>query len=130
MKRIEYGGAPISSRVDYWQKYWCSRVRALMAPENRDSKINSPRFLLESIISDVKYLNSPNKEVWKVYKEILGLWEKQDIFSLYKSYCAFALKNWDQKPILVSSICSQIIRKIDNGELYYSTIDKLLGCSV
>ncbi|MDE6021207.1 MAG: hypothetical protein K2H01_09485, partial [Ruminococcus sp.] len=60
MKRIEYGGAPISSRVDYWQKYWSSRVRDLMAPENRGSKINSPRFLLESITSDVEYLNSPN----------------------------------------------------------------------
>ena len=125
MKRIEYGGAPISSRVDYWQKYWSSRVRDLMAPENRGSKINSPRFLLESITSDVEYLNSPNKEAWNVYKEIFGTWVNQEIFSSFKSYCTFALKNWDQKPILVSSICSQIIRKMDNGELYYATIDKL-----
>lgn len=125
MKRIEYDGVQISSRVDYWQKYWCSRVRELMAPENRGSKINSPRFLLESIISDIKYLNSPNKEAWNVYKEIFGTWEKQEIFSPFKSYCTFALKNWDQKPLLVSSICSQIIRKMDKGELYYATIDKL-----
>lgn len=125
MNRIEYDGVRISSRVDYWQKYWCSRVRDLMSPENRGSKINSPRFLLESIISDIKYLNSPNKEIWKVYKEILGGWEKNDIFSTYKNYCAFALKNWDQKPLLVSSICSQIIRNMDSGELFSIIIDKL-----
>ena len=125
MSRIEYNGVRISSRVDYWQKYWCSRVRDLMSPENRGCKINSPRFLLENIISDIKYLNSPNKEIWKVYKEILGGWEKNDIFSPYKKYCAFALKNWDQKPILVSSICSQIIRNMDSGEFFSVIIDKL-----
>ena len=125
MKRIEYGGAPISSRVDYWQKYWSSRVRGLMAPDNRECKINSPRFLVESITSDVKNLDSPKKEAWKVYKEIFGTWEKQEIFSSFRSYCTLALRNWDLKPILVSSICSQIIQKMDKGELYDATIDKL-----
>lgn len=125
MSRLEYNFAPISTRVDYWQKYWKARVRDIVNSERLGSKIESPRFLLESIISDVKYLNSPNKEVWKVYKEIFGTWEKQEIFSQYKNHCIFALNNWDQKPILVSSICSQIMRKMDEGELYYTTIDKL-----
>lgn len=125
MNRDEYNFAPISTRVDYWQRYWPARVLDIMDSAKLGSKIESPRFLLESIVSDVKSLNSPNKAVWKVYEQLLSNWEKTDVFSSFKKYCALALNNWFQKPVLVSSICSQILSKMDNGELYYATIRKL-----
>lgn len=125
MNRIEYNLAPISTRVDYWQRYWPARVHVIMDSAKLGSKIESPRFLLESIISDVKSLNSPNKAVWKVYKELLGAWEKTDIFEPFKKYCSLALKNWEQRQVLVSSLCSHIQSKMNNGELYYATIGKL-----
>lgn len=125
MKRIEYNGAPISSRVDYWQKYWRKRVREIRAANLMESRIISPRFLLVSIISDVNALETPNKEAWRMYREIFGFWKQHKIFNLFERYCEYALKYWDEKPLLVSAICSQIISKMDNGDLFYTTINKL-----
>lgn len=127
MTNREFDFCPINSRIDYWQKFWDKRVRELKEAQNYGGRIKSPRFLLEDIISDVKILGKPKEASWSLFKEEFGLWSKTDIFKgLYGDLCNYALKNWE-KPLLVSVICSEIIKKMNSGNLYYDTITRLIS---
>lgn len=127
MTNREFDFCPINSRIDYWQNYWQKRVRELKEAQNYGGRIKSPRFLLEDIIYDVKILGKPKEPLWSLFKEEFGLWSKNDIFKgLYGDLCTYALKNWE-KPLLVSVICSEIIKKMNSGNLYYDTITRLIS---
>jgi hypothetical protein len=124
----EYGFEPVSSISEYWYKYWRHRVRAIENADRFGCSIQSPRFLLESIVFEISHEKAMNPLLSDYFKSELGKWQKQGTFkSLYGKQCALALRRWNDKPILVSTICKSILHRMDNGEYYRAILNNLVS---
>ena len=82
----EYGFEPVSSISEYWYKYWRHRVREIENADRFGCSIQSPRFLLESIVFEISHEKAMNPLLSDYFKSELGKWQKQGTFkSLYLS---------------------------------------------
>lgn len=107
-------GYPIDTPLKFWLKYWEYHLKELCDLDCFDTQLDSPHFLLNEIISEIEYNNFRNSDNRRLFRELLGAACKQDrVFSkLYKTEVGYALKNWDQSPLVVKTVCNDILRSI------------------
>ena len=107
-------GYPIDTPLKFWLKYWEYHLKELCDLDCFDTQLDSPHFLLNEIISEIEYNNFRNSDNRRLFRELLGAACKQDrVFSkLYKIEVGYALKNWDQSPLVVKTVCNDILRSI------------------
>lgn len=124
--RREYNLIPIDTIVNYWHLYWRHRVDEVKNAFQFGSRIESPRFVLESIVTEIEYVDTVNSSVYESFKCELQSWSKRTIFeSLFKKEIVKLLTEW-KCVILVLSLCKSILHKMDNGDYFKAVSNKLI----
>lgn len=124
--RREYNFIPIDTIVDYWHHYWRHRVNEVKNAFQFGSRIESPRFVLESIVTEIESVDTVNSSVYESFKCELQSWAKDSVFkSLYKSEIGRLFKEW-KCVVLVLSLCKSILQKMDNGDYFKAVSNKLI----
>lgn len=126
MLNREYNFTPIHDVIDYWQHYWRHRVKEIKHAENFGSRIQTPRFILESIIYEIENNPKINPMLSKSFQSELCDWNKKPIFkTLFGKDCSLALNHWE-KPMWVATLCKSILNKMDERLYYYAVIRALI----
>lgn len=124
--RREYNFIPIDTIVDYWHHYWRHRVNEVKNAFQFGSRIESPRFVLENIVTEIESVDTVNSSVYESFKCELQSWSKDTIFeSLYKSEIGKLFKEW-KCFVLVLSLCKSILQKMDNGDYFKAVSNTLI----
>lgn len=121
-----------SQLIEYWKLYWKYFTDNLNGKEY-DTNLNSPRFVIDDILSEIKYNDFKNKNNRILFKKQLGYWynnEKifKDIFNLDVQLALSHFDEFNNKYLL--SICNNIKKHMDNGEyfnLIYEQLHELLN---
>lgn len=110
-------GYPIDTPLKFWLKYWHKYIKELCDLDIYDIHIDNPHFLLKEIISEIEYNDFRNSENRSLFKDLLGKARRQDsVFAeLYKVEIGIVLKNWDASPLVVRTICDEILQSMDEG---------------
>lgn len=110
-------GYPIDTPLKFWLKYWHKYIKELCDLDIYDIRIDNPHFLLKEIISEIEYNDFRNSENRSLFKDLLGKARRQDqVFEeLYKVGIGVVLKNWDTSPLIVRTICDEILQSMDEG---------------
>ena len=110
-------GYPIDTPLKFWLKYWHKYIKELCDLDIYDIRIDNPHFLLKEIISEIEYNDFRNSENRSLFKDLLGKARRQDsVFAeLYKVEIGIVLKNWDASPLVVRTICDEILQSMDEG---------------
>lgn len=122
---------PTDTPLKFWLKYWDSYIEDLCRLDSYSTQLDNPHFILNDIITEIKYNSFNNNHNRKLFKELLGKCLKSDeVFSnLYHSQCGLAFKNWDTSPLYVDSICKNILQSMDKCD-YLNAIAKKLKQSI
>lgn len=111
--------------VEYFQIYWVDYVASLLDGDNLDEHLESPRMLLNDIISEIVYNKFKNNENVQYFKNELSKWYKNDtaLKLISGTDIQNALKHHfhetHQKILL--EICKKILADLDK----YNYVDKL-----
>lgn len=119
---------PTDTPLKFWLKYWDSYIKELCDLKRYETKLDSPHFILNDIVAEIKYNNFKNIENRKLFKDILGKILKSDnVFaSLYKSQCVLAFDKWEQSPLYVKSICENIINSMNEYDYLNTLSEKVI----
>lgn len=124
--RREYNLIPIDTIVDYWHHYWRHRVNEVKNAFQFGSRIESPRFVLESIVTEIESVDTVNPSVYESFKCELQSWSKDSVFkSLFNSEIGKLFKEWNCY-VIVLSLCKSILHKMNNGDYYKAVSNKLI----
>ena len=116
VNRREYNLIPIDTIVDYWHHYWRHRVNEVKNAFQFGSRIESPRFVLESIVTEIESVDTVNTSGYESFKCELQSWPKDSIFkSLFNSEIDKLFKKWNCY-FIVLSLCKSILQKMNHGD--------------
>ncbi len=122
-------GLPIKEPIEYWVKYWKHFIGALLDESNYDVVLDSPRFLIDNIISEIEYNDFRNKENREFFKNQLSIWNMQDVvFSkLFNGKVKLLLNRWNSESTrYLLSICKQISADLDKGTYFDALLEHLI----
>jgi len=116
---------PTDSPLKFWLKYWDSYINELCDLNRYDTKLDSSHFILNDIVTEIKYNNFKNADNRKLFKDILGRNRKSDVVfsSLYGNQCSLAFKQWNESPLYVKSMCENILTSMNSFE-YLNALSK------
>ena len=119
---------PTDTPLKFWLKYWDSCIKELCDLDSYRTQLDNPHFLLNDIIAEIEYNTFKNSENRRLFKDMLNKSSKSDkVFAnLYHTQCALALKNWDNSPLYVDSICKNILQSMENYDYLNALSDKLV----
>ena len=122
---------PTDTPLKFWLKYWDSYIKDLCDLDSYSTQLDNPHFILNDIVTEIKYNSFQNSDNRKLFKEMLGRCLKSDeVFSnLYHTQCGLAFKNWDNSPLYVDSICKNILQSMEKYD-YLNAIAKKLKQSI
>jgi hypothetical protein len=122
---------PTDTPVKFWVKYWDSYIKDLCDLKSYSTQLDNSHFILNDIVTEIKYHSFQKSDNRKLFKEMLGRCLKSDeVFSnLYHTQCALALKNWDNSPLYIDSVCKNILQSMDKCD-YLNAISKKLKQSI
>lgn len=118
--------------IEYFQLYWMDYVSTLVKKEYDEVHLDSPRMLLNEIISEIQYNQFKNKENIDYFRNTLSGWNKQD--AVFKSIAGTevtkALSHYfnPQKQKMLMEVCYHIIKKLDENNYVDKLIDGLQHC--
>ena len=107
----------IMKPVEYYQLYWTDYVSTLVSKDYDDVHLDSPRMLLNEIISEIQYNQFKNKENIDYFRHALSEWIKKD--DVLKSIAGLEVTNAlshyfnPQKQKMLIEVCYHIIKKLD-----------------
>jgi len=137
-------GVPVKTPIEYWEKYWSYFIEKLGDKYNYEFSLDSPRFLIDNIISEIEYNNlDKSKDNTQLFRTQLREWDKKEVVfnKLFYSEVASLQQKWDeffqqtgkQKQINrkiycrdILSICKQINNKINKGTYFNSLLEQLI----
>lgn len=122
-------GIPVKTPIEYWDKYWYHFTDLLSRKDNHDASLDSPRFLIENIISEIEYNNFQNKENRELFRGQLGTWDKQDAAfnKLFHNKVVLLQQKWDESSSkYILSICKQIEADFSKGLYFNSLLENLI----
>ncbi len=70
--------------IQYFQWYWIDYINALLDKNNIDTCMESPRMLLNEILSEIQYNKFRNADNIKIFQTKLSDWKKK--ISIKKSW--------------------------------------------
>lgn len=114
-------------RLDFWHRYWRSRIVDLRDLDEYEIQLDNPHFLLREIVAEIIHNNLGQKDNKKLFLQQLGKVKKLDsVFAaLYGAEISLVLKNWDTSPLIVKNICDSILLSMDKYNYLHGIIDKL-----
>ena len=118
-------GLPISTPIDYFCRYWEDYASKLNNDDEYMVTLDSPRIVLDGIITELKYNGSQNKENIKYFLTRLGIWRKKDIsmMSICGDKVILLLKNLEKyNTPIIQELSIQIITDLDNHQYTDSLI--------
>lgn len=122
----------IMKPIEYFQLYWSDFVSALVSKDYDDVHLDSPRMLLNEIISEIQYNKFKNKENIAYFRNTLSDWNKQDeIFkSIVGPEVTNALNHYfnAERQKILMEICYHIIKELDENNYVDKLIDGLQHC--
>jgi len=137
-------GVPVKTPIEYWGKYWRYFTEKIGKKDNYEFILDSPRFLIENIISEIEYENLMRKENTKLFRAQLSEWDKKDaVFNkLFHKKIELLQQKWDEffkqekkqkkenrntycERIL--SLCNQINTEINKGTYFDGLLEKLVN---
>ncbi|MDD4822317.1 MAG: hypothetical protein PHI48_07140 [Bacteroidales bacterium] len=135
---------PIKTPIEYWEKYWSYFTEKLGEEGNYEVTLDSPRFLIDNIISEIEYNNLKNKDNSQLFKDQLSEWDNKDaVFNdLFHDNVTSLQQKWDEffqqvknqkkenrktycKHIL--SLCKQINAEFNKGTYFDGLLKKLIS---
>lgn len=122
----------IMKPVEYYQLYWTDYVSTLVSKDYDDVHLDSPRMLLNEIISEIQYNQFKNKENIDYFRHALSEWIKKD--DVLKSIAGLEVTNAlshyfnPQKQKMLIEVCYHIIKKLDENHYVDKLIDSLQHC--
>lgn len=122
---------PTDTPLKYWLKYWKYCVEKFTNINRYDLRVENPHFIINDVVTEIKYNSFRNSDNRRVYKDKLGKCLKCDkAFSdLYKPLCLISFENWDKSPMYVSFACKEILRSM-NENYYLKKLAKELADSI
>jgi len=136
-------GVPVKTPIEYWEKYWTHITKKLGDKDNYEFLLDSPRFLIDNIISEIKYNNlDKNKDNSQLFRAQLSQWDKKDVVfnKLFCGEVASLQQKWDEffrqkgkekkknRKIYcgdISSLCVQINTEINKGTYFNGLLEQL-----
>lgn len=114
-------------RLDFWHRFWQSRIGDLHDLDEYEIQLDNPHFLLKEIVAEIKHNNLGQKDNKKLFLQQLGRVKKLDsVFAaLYGTEVSLVLKNWDTSPLIVKKICDSILLSMDKYDYLNEIIEKL-----
>lgn len=122
-------GISVKTPIEYWDKYWHHFTDLLSKKDNYDTSLDSPRFLVENIISEIEYNNFQNKENRELFRSQLGKWDKKDIAfnKLFHNKVVLLQQKWDESSSqYILSICKQIEADFSKGLYFNNLLENLI----
>lgn len=122
---------PTDTPLKFWLKDWDNYIKKLCDLDSYSTQLDNPHFILNDIVTEIKYNFFKNSDNRKLFKQILGrcLTSDKVFYKLYHTQCALAFKNWDNSPLYVDSICKDILQSMDKCD-YLNAIAKKLKQSI
>lgn len=137
-------GVPVKTPIEYWDKYWRHFTEKIGKKDNYEFTLDSPRFLIDNIISEIEYENLMRKENTKLFRAQLSEWDKKDaVFNkLFHNKIALLQQKWDeffrqeknQKKenrntycAYILSLCKQINTDINKGTYFDGLLEQLVN---
>jgi len=138
-------GVPIKTPIEYWEKYWTYFTEKLCDKDNYEFSLDSPRFLIDNIISEIEYNNlDKSKDNSQLFRAQLSEWDKKDVVfnKLFYSEVASLQQKWDEffqqtgkqkqknRKIYcgdILSLCKQINTKINKGTYFNGLLEQLVS---
>ncbi|MDP4201901.1 MAG: HEPN domain-containing protein [Bacteroidota bacterium] len=134
---------PIKTPIEYWDKYWSYCIEKLRDKDNYEIVLDSPRFLLNNIISEIKYNRLKNKDNSSLFRSQLNEWDVTNIvFSrLFSNEIKQLQQKWDEyfgltnkpkgpdkNPYLqnILCLCEQINDEINKGDYFNGLLEQLI----
>jgi hypothetical protein len=119
---------PTDSPLKFWLKYWDSYINELCDLNRYETKLDSSHFILNDVVTEIKYNNFKNADNRKLFKDILGKNRKSDVVfsNLYDNQCSLAFKQWDESPLYVKSMCENILTSMNDYEYLNALSQKLV----
>lgn len=116
---------PIKEPIEYFERYWKYYTKELLDKDNYNLIPDSPRFVIDNIISEIEYNDFKNEENRKLFRMQLGEWNKKDevFHSIFCKKVELLMKKWDCREctIYLLTICKQILTEMEQG-IYYNAI--------
>jgi len=133
---------PVKSPIEYWDKYWHYFTEKLCDKNNYEVTLDSPRFLIDNIISEIEYNDLKRKEISQLFRAQLSEWDKKDaVFNrLFHNNIELLQQKWDelfqQKRDKMTysryissllSISKQINTEINKGTYFDGLLEQLIS---
>lgn len=121
---------PVKTPIEYWDKYWRYFTEKIGEKDNYEFTLDSPRFLIDNIISEIEYNGLKNKDNSKIFRAQLGEWNKKDaVFNkLFHNKVAILQQKWsDSTYKYILSICKQIKAEFNTGIYFDRLLEQLVS---
>ena len=111
-------GLPITTLYDYWTHYWRSLISQLQSKSNIDVALDSPRYVLEDIILEIKGNRLKNQDNAKYFLFRLSEFDKND--RAFTGLChpiistILASQLSEQSCEIVLNLCNKALDILDN----------------
>ncbi len=112
---------PIKTPIEYWDKYWRYFTDKIGEKDNYEFTLESPRFLIDNIISEIEYNDLKNKDNSKLFRTQLSEWDKKDVVfkKLFHNKVTILQQKWgDSIYKYILSICKQINTELNKGTYF------------
>ena len=122
-------GLPITTLYDYWTHYWRSIISQLQSKSNIDVALDSPRYVLEDIILEIKGNRLKNQDNAKYFLFRLSEFDKND--RAFTGLChpiistILASQLSEQSCEIVLNLCNKALDILDNGSYHSSLLEEL-----
>ncbi|MFA5045636.1 MAG: hypothetical protein WC542_06885 [Paludibacter sp.] len=123
-------GVPVKTPIEYWEKYWMYFTKKLGDKDNYEFSLDSPRFLIDNIISEIEYNNLKNKDNSQLFRAQLNEWDKKDVVfkKLFHNKVAILQQKWgDITYKYILSICKQIKAEFNSGIYFDRLLEQLVS---
>jgi hypothetical protein len=121
---------PVKTPIEYWEKYWTYLAEKLGDKDNYEFLLDSPRFLIDNIISEIEYNDLKNKDNSQLFRAQLSEWDKNDVVfkKLFHNKVAILQQKWgDGTNKYILSICKQIKAEFNTGIYFDRLLEQLVS---
>lgn len=122
-----YKDEEISPQLKYWADYWSIRVNRIL--DKSDMRIlNSPRLLLNDILSEIEFNNLRNEKIKSLFQKTTKFWRaNSNVLSIETVSCIILLDEGFKKEnhSYLAELCRNNLEKLSNGEFFKTSLVKL-----
>lgn len=122
-------GLPITNLYGYWTHYWSSQIERILNPSDFEADLDSPRFVIEDILSEIEGHGLKNQDNAKCFLKRLGKFFKED--KALKQLCSPFVQTLtntqltERSSCIAQNLCKQILEILSSGAYRHLLVDNL-----